>query len=220
MAEKLRDELRTEFCEPRLWSQESKLQPGATIIEMLEDATAQSDFAVIVLAKDDVMTGGKGETLKARDNCVFEAGLFMAAIGRKRCFLVNSVSQADLPTDLSGIISIPFKEPADLGDRAACGEAIAKLAPTLKDIMQKQGPFAYHGGRLSLLSLEDLLRRERPVSDRGDLREDQVIVVDFQPTVEIGRIEQLHHNIDSGVRTTAFSIFLTTPSRRSARSCR
>ena len=165
LAEKLRDELRSEFCEPRLWSQESKLQPGATIIEMLEGAAAQSDFAVIVLAKDDVMTGGKGETLKARDNCVFEAGLFMAAIGRKRCFLVNGVRQDDLPTDLSGIISIPFKEPEDLGDRIACGQAVAIVAATLKDIIQKE-PFAYHG-RLPLLSVEDLFRRERPFSPKG-----------------------------------------------------
>ncbi len=206
LAEKLRDELRTEFCEPRLWSQESRLQPSATIIEMLEGATAQSDFAVIVLAKDDVMTGGKGKTLKARDNCVFEAGLFMAAIGRRRCFLVNSVRQEDLPTDLSGIISIPFNEPADLGDRAACEEAVAVVAATLKDIMQKEGLFAYHG-QLPLLSVEDLFRRERPVSDRGDLMEDQVVVVDNQPTVEIGRAEQVRRNMDSGIRYHGFFYF-------------
>ncbi len=207
LAEKLRDELRTEFCEPRLWSQESKLQPGATIIEMLEGATAQSDFAVIVLAKDDVMTGGKGETLKARDNCVFEAGLFMAALGRKRCFLVNSVEQEALPTDLSGIISIRFNEPADLGDRAACKEAMATVATTLKDVMQKEGPFAYHGGQLPLLSVEELVRRERPNVDKGDLTGDQVIVVDNQPTVEIGRAEQVRRNMDCGNSYRCFFYF-------------
>ena len=74
LAEKLRDELRTEFCEATLWSEEGRLQPGAVIIEMLEGAAAKYDFAVVILAKDDVMIGGKGETLKARDNCVFEAG--------------------------------------------------------------------------------------------------------------------------------------------------
>jgi Predicted nucleotide-binding protein containing TIR-like domain len=199
LAEILGDELRTEFCEPRLWSKESRRQPSATIIEMLEGATTQCDFAVIVLAKDDVVTGGKGETLKARDNCVFEAGLFMAAIGRRRCFLVNSVRQEDLPTDLSGIISIPFKEPADLEDRAACEEAVTVVASTLKNVMQKEGLFAYHG-RLPLLSVEDLFRRERPLSDGGDLTEDQVVLVDNQPTVEIPRAEQIRRNIDSGVR--------------------
>jgi predicted nucleotide-binding protein len=155
LAEKLRDELRTDFCEPRLWSQESKLQSGNTIIEMLEGATEQSDFAVIILARDDLLTKGNGAALKARDNCVFEAGLFMAAIGRRRCFLVNSVTQEDLPSDLGGIISIPFEEPSDLADRAACAEAIGSVAAVLKGIMQREGSFAYHGG-LPLLSAEDL----------------------------------------------------------------
>ena len=42
LAEKLRDELRTEYFEPRLWSEESKRLPGATIIEMLEEETQHS----------------------------------------------------------------------------------------------------------------------------------------------------------------------------------
>jgi predicted nucleotide-binding protein len=95
LAEKLRDELTTDFCQATLWSQEGRLQPGATIIEMLESAAHQYDFAVIILARDDVLTSGAGEVLKARDNCVFEAGLFMSTLGRKRCFLVNSVEQSD-----------------------------------------------------------------------------------------------------------------------------
>ena len=199
LAEMLRDQLRTDFCEPRLWSQESKLQSGTTIIEMLEGASEESDFAVIILAKDDVMTGGKGETLKARDNCVFEAGLFMAAIGRKRCFLVNSVNQDDLPSDLSGIISMRFEEPPDLTDRSACAEAVSGVASDMKDRMQLEGPSAYHA-QLPLLSVEALFNRERPFSNRGDLREDLVIVVDPQPVVDIERVERVRHNLDSGNR--------------------
>ena len=82
LAEKLRDELQTEFCEVTLWSEEGRRQPGATIIEMLEKASKTYDFAVIILARDDVMVREAGDagTRKARDNCVFEAGLFMAAL--------------------------------------------------------------------------------------------------------------------------------------------
>ena len=114
LAEILRDELASEFCQATVWSEEGKLQPGSTIIEMLEGAAKQYDFAVIILARDDVLTSGAGEVLKARDNCVFEAGHFMSAIGRKRCFLVNSVEQSDLPSDLGGVNSIRFKEPSNL----------------------------------------------------------------------------------------------------------
>ena len=43
-----------------MWSEEGRLQPGETIIEMLEGAAEQYDFAVVILAKDDVMTGREG----------------------------------------------------------------------------------------------------------------------------------------------------------------
>jgi hypothetical protein len=205
LAEKLRDELRTEFCEANLWSEEGRLQPGETIIEMLEGAAEQYDFAIIILAKDDVMTGGKGETLKARDNCVFEAGLFMSAIGRKRCFLVNSVSQRDLPSDLNGIISIPFEEPENLTDRSACAQAIAKVAAQLKDVVQRDGPSPYHA-RLPLLSVDEVFRLERPRSDGGDLVDGQVVVLDTQPWADVGRAEVVRHNMDNG---TSYRYFLS-----------
>jgi Predicted nucleotide-binding protein containing TIR-like domain len=204
LAEKLRDELRTEFCEATLWSEEGRLRPGETIIEMLEGAAGQYDFAVIILAKDDVITGGQGEILKARDNCVFEAGLFMSAIGRKRCFLVNSVSQSDLPSDLNGIISIPFGEPANLQDRFECAQAIAKVAAHLKDIVQREGPSAYHA-RVPLLSVEEVFRRERPRSEGGDLEDGQVVVLDRQPWADIGRAKQVRRNMDNG---TSYHYFL------------
>ena len=141
LAEKLRDQLATDFCQAILWSEEGRLQPGATtIIEMLESAAQKYDFAVIILAKDDVLTLGDRQASKARDNCVFEVGLFMSAIGRKRCFLVNSVSPSELPSDLGGIISIQFDEPANLQDRIACGNAVQKVASHLKDVVQRDGP--------------------------------------------------------------------------------
>jgi predicted nucleotide-binding protein with TIR-like domain len=142
----------------------------------------------------------KGEMMKARDNCVFEAGLFMSAIGRKRCFLVNSVSQNDLPTDLAGIISIPFKEPDPpslLQDRQACGEAMHRVVPLLKNRMQEQGPSAFHG-RLPVLTIEELLRREAPVSEKGDLTEDRVLVMDDQPSLDINHADRILRNLDDG----------------------
>jgi predicted nucleotide-binding protein len=55
------------------------------------------DFAVVILARDDVMVRETGDTLKAHDNGVLEAGLFMKVIGRERCFLVSSVERHDFP---------------------------------------------------------------------------------------------------------------------------
>jgi len=173
---------------------------------MLEGATAMYDFAVIILAKDDVMTVGQGAILKARDNCVFEAGLFMSALGRKRCFLANSVSQKDLPSDLGGVTPISFDEPADLADRSLCAKAIAKVAAEVKDIIQREGPLAYHA-RVPLLSVEEVFRRERPRSDGGDLTDGQVVVCDMQPWAEIGRAGLFRHNMDNGTSYHCFFYF-------------
>jgi hypothetical protein len=204
LAEMLRNELSSDFCEATLWSEEGRGQPGQVIIEMLEDVAARYDFAIIILSKDDVMIGGKDETLKARDNCVFEAGLFMSAIGRRRCFLVNSVRQSDLPSDLNGIISIPFEEPANLSDRSECAHAIITAAAQIKTSVQQTGPSASHA-RLPLLSIDEFFRLERPRSEGGDLVDGQVVVLDTQPWGDVERAEQVRRNMENG---TSYHYFL------------
>jgi len=204
LAEKLRDELQTDFCAATLWSEEGRRQPGATIIEMLENATEQFDFAVVILAKDDVMVKEAGDALKARDNCVFEAGLFIAALRRERCFLVNSVKQGDLPSDLGGIISLPFEEPGDLGDRSECALAIRGVSASLKDVIQRKGRSTPTQERVPLLSVEEVLQRERPHSEGGDLSEGQVVVCDLQLMTSPELAVQVRRNLDSGIRYLYF----------------
>ena len=200
LAEKLRDELHTEFCEATLWSDAGKSRPGATIVEMLENAALEHDFAVIILARDDVVSQDASDASKrkARDNCVFEAGLFMAALGRERCFLANSVEQRDLPSDLSGVISIPFEEPASLQSREACTQAIRGVSAVLKDAVQRLGrsPARRHA---SLLSIDEVFSRERPQSEGGDLREGQIVVCDVQPMTRPDLAIRIRHNLDHGV---------------------
>lgn len=208
LAEKLRDELQTDFCEATLWSEEGRSQIGATIIEMLEKAAERFDFAVIILARDDVVAreGSSASTRKARDNCVFEAGLFMATIGRKRCFLVNSVEPNDLPSDLGGIISLHFEEPANLSDRDACAQAIKSVSAALKDNVQRAERSVAHE-RLPILSIEDVFLRERPQSDGGDLREGQVVVCDLQPNPGSDVALQVRRNLEHGVSYLYFLYF-------------
>ncbi len=96
LAKQLRAQLNPEFCAPELWTEVSQNQVGKSILTMLKEATREYDFAVVILAKDDVMITNLGDTRKARDNCVFEAGLFMGVIGDTRCLLLSSVGQGEL----------------------------------------------------------------------------------------------------------------------------
>ena len=202
LAEKLRDTLTTDY-KADLWNKVSKDKPSETRIEMLEEAAREYDFAVVILARDDVTGAKTDDTLKARDNCIFEAGLFMAAIGRKRCFLVNSVEQSDLPSDLGGIISLPFKEPDNLESRDECGEAMTEVGGKILDILDRvqKGP----GITNRPLSRHALLEREKKTYDGGDLGEDQVVVASMQP-LEVGYESalQVRNNIESNIRYVYF----------------
>jgi len=198
LAEKLGDELQTEFCDAMLWDEAQRRQLGATVIESLERTVVEYDFAVIILASDDVMAQGADDRLRARDNCVFEAGLFIKALGRERCYLVNSVEQNQLPHDLTGIISLFFQEPADLENRDQCTAAIKFVAGFIKDAVQRVGRM-----RNRSLSKDELMKREKQKS--GDLREDQVVVASIQP-LELNYEEalQVKTNIDAGVSYVYF----------------
>ena len=200
LAENLRSELVTDYSTADVWTEASRAANSQTIIEMLERACDEYDFAVILLTQDDQNVSGGIEKLKARDNCIFEAGLFMAAVGRKRCFLVSSVKPGDLPTDLSGLILIPFVEPADLGRQQDCRDAILSGSLQIKSRVQDIGPVENRR-----LSREVLLLREKKRSEGGDLYEDQVVVASIQPLdVTYSAAQQIRRNIDGNIRYVYF----------------
>jgi len=82
-------------------------------------------------------------------------------LARSRCFLANSVEQRDLPSDLSGVISIPVEEPADLASRKACAQSIRGVSAILKDTVQRMGrsparrPMFYESDELSGTKRDD-----------------------------------------------------------------
>jgi hypothetical protein len=192
LARQLRTELNTDYCDPEVWADVSQRKMGYSILSMLKEATQEYDFAVIILSRDDVMETQLGNTRKARDNCVFEAGLFMGVIGELRCLLLSSVEETDLPSDLRGIIYQPFKEPSDLTDPDECRRAILTGATRILSAVRKPQPM---GNRP--LSQTRLLERERSIHDGGELLMDQMVVTSVQP-LDLGynAARQVRKNID------------------------
>ena len=95
--------LETDFA-PALWTQ-GLFVPGAHALEALEDAVRQCMFAVIVGSEDDELTKRNITAATLRDNLVFEFGLFLGALGRKRTILmVPDGTSLTLPTDLDGLV--------------------------------------------------------------------------------------------------------------------
>jgi hypothetical protein len=95
--------LLSDCSEPKLWDQGVFL-PGRFAIEDLEGQLRASNFAVFVATPDDEVTK-RGETsLIMRDNVLFEFGLFIGILGRRRVFLaVPDDPKIEIPSDLSGI---------------------------------------------------------------------------------------------------------------------
>jgi hypothetical protein len=194
LAKQLRAQLDPKTCEGKLWTEVGEQAAGQSILTMLKKAAGEYDFSVIILSNDDIMISKAGETPKARDNCVFEAGLFMGVIGQDRCFLLSSVEERNLPSDLGGIIYLPFTEPPNLADPNACATQTATAATRIGSAVWTLGPIKNRP-----LSAAKLLEREKSIEEGGDLFMDQVVVASVQP-LDVGyeAALQIRNNIDKG----------------------
>ena len=210
IAETLSDGLRTDYSSAKIWQEIERKAPTQSKIETLEQSATEYDFAVIILTKDDVLAKDSGEKLKVRDDCVFEAGYFMSAIGRNRCFLVSSVGSRDLPLDLGGIIRLTFEEPKrpeDFDDREKCEEAIQGVSALIKNrVQQVRKEEARRSVSTRPLSRDELLMRERiSTIEGGHLLEDQVVVAAYQPReLHYASAKQVRANLDAGIRYVYF----------------
>ncbi|MBZ5489887.1 MAG: nucleotide-binding protein [Acidobacteriia bacterium] len=103
-------------------------------IESLERQLDQSDFAIAVAQPDDITLSRGGSSPTARDNVIFELGLFIGRIGRQRSFLVEPRGEeVKLPTDLSGITALSYKyDPENLA--SAVGPACNRIRAIIKDL--------------------------------------------------------------------------------------
>ena len=88
---------------------------GQTIIEKLEEYTSQVNFGIVLATPDDIGYAKGNESDKkyrVRQNVVLELGMLLAAIGRPKIAILLSQAEEDMeaPSDIDGLIYIPFKE--------------------------------------------------------------------------------------------------------------
>lgn len=99
---------------------------GQTIIEKLEDYTEDVGFGVVLATPDDLGFPKDHEDQKAfraRQNVVLELGMLLVKLGRPRvAILLGSQVDMERPSDIQGLIYIPFK--ADL--QKETGQLLAK----------------------------------------------------------------------------------------------
>ena len=90
------------------------ISSGQTIIEKLEEYTQQANFGIVLATPDDIGYPKNDETKKqyrVRQNVVLELGMLLSSIGREKVAIL--LSQAEImekPSDIDGLIYIPFKD--------------------------------------------------------------------------------------------------------------
>jgi predicted nucleotide-binding protein len=92
-----------------VWNQSTTFGLGNSTLESLEEAVLKYDFAVFVFRPDDELQTRGATKPVARDNVLFELGLFIGKLSRRRAFIVQPRGESvALPSDLLGIATATY----------------------------------------------------------------------------------------------------------------
>lgn len=87
---------------------------GQTIIEKLEEYTNQVNFGIVLATPDDIGYAKNKEEdkkFRVRQNVILELGMLLSTIGRSKvAILLSQAENMDSPSDIQGLIYIPFKD--------------------------------------------------------------------------------------------------------------
>jgi CRP/FNR family cyclic AMP-dependent transcriptional regulator len=105
-------------------------------VETLEEELDLSDFAVAIVQPDDVTRSRGVDQPSPRDNVIFELGIFIGRLGRKRSFLLQPRGQElRLPSDLKGITALSYNyDPADLAT------TVSTACNSMRKLIEELGP--------------------------------------------------------------------------------
>jgi len=116
--------LEREF-EVTVWNQ-GVFTLSKSVLGSLLQALHKSDFGVFVLTPDDITIIRDRAKNTARDNVIFELGLFIGHLGKERAYFVvpSGVESLELPSDLAGITYARYRaDREDENFEAALGPA-------------------------------------------------------------------------------------------------
>jgi hypothetical protein len=115
-----------------VWNQ-GVFGPGSFILEILEQQAATRDFAILVLTPDVLQAARNDISYAPRSNILFELGLFMGRLGRKRVFAIqNREHPIERPSDLLGLSLLDYdsRENSDL--QSAVGPACRYIREAIR----------------------------------------------------------------------------------------
>ncbi len=104
---------------------------GTWLLGGILNRAQQSDFGVFVIREDDTTRIKNTEYMTVRDNVLFEAGVFMGALGPERTILLwpapNAANRLRLPTDLEGLLRETYTPSRSSRTRPNIRSAVASI---------------------------------------------------------------------------------------------
>lgn len=114
-------------CETVIWSQGVFGLSGGTL-EALVTKLPVFDFAILVLAPDDMVTSRDQGQQAPRDNVLLELGLCIGALGRERTFAVyDRTCNLKLPSDLAGVTLANYQPHVNGNMQSTVGAACTEI---------------------------------------------------------------------------------------------
>jgi hypothetical protein len=180
---------------------------NGTIFDKLVRSCREVDFAAFLLTADDFKQTRGNRLAVPRDNCIFELGLFMGALGLAvdRCYMITSLREASLPGDLKGYIYIQIQEPPELESLEACKDAINGVAGQLRNSTSKLPIFARPV--VPVLTVENVMERERRRKDGGRLFPYEEVMVHAPKPMEVDNglfADRVRANMKAGIEYKYF----------------
>jgi hypothetical protein len=126
---------------PIPWWLAPEFQAMFSTLDGLLKACNQYDFGLFIMTPDDKFESRGKKGFSARDNVLFELGLFLGALGPERVFAViqendNTKKQVKIPVDLLGITIPRFIKKDNYTTISSINTACSQLLP----IIRKRGP--------------------------------------------------------------------------------
>tara|TARA_R110002012_G_scaffold42548_4_gene115773 strand:- start:371 stop:1099 length:729 start_codon:yes stop_codon:yes gene_type:complete len=110
-----------------------------TPLDSITEALNSSDFGIFVFSPDDETRMRGNVTDTVRDNVIFELGLFIGKLGKRRCFIVIPDNiDLHIPTDLVGVTPAKYSGKRDKSEIAA---SLGPACHEIRNAMKVQGKF-------------------------------------------------------------------------------
>lgn len=129
---------------------------SVTPLDSLTEVMNASDFGIFVFSPEDEIKMRGATHTAVRDNVIFELGLFIGNLGKRRCFIVMPDNiDFHIPTDLIGVSPAKYSGDRDISEIvAALGPACHEIRKAIKLQGIKSGE-TFKTGRIPVSSQEN-----------------------------------------------------------------